>query len=313
MIKKLTRQNLDGIWHALITPWTDDDQLDERRYAREIRSFAGTGLHGLYTGGTTGEFYAQDDDTFERVTKITCDEAHAIGLPVQIGATALATRIAVRRIKVAVKAGADAIQIALPFWLQMRDDETLTFFKDVADAAEGLPIVYYATGRSKRKVEPKLLGEICRAVPALIGAKDTGCDLDTLRAVLKEAPDFSVFGGDHDLDERLAAGGRGGYCAVTGLNARLMVAIYDHLKAGRHDEAARLLSPVKRLMTEVIIPMVTRDGYMDSALDRLMRTLGGGDVGLRCQKPYMHCTPAHLDTLRAWVQRNAPILLEYGR
>ena len=89
MGKYLTRQTLRGVWCALITPWTDKDELDAKRYKKEIRAYEGTGIHGIYTGGTTGEFYAQDDETYERVTEITCDEGHGIGLPVQIGATAL--------------------------------------------------------------------------------------------------------------------------------------------------------------------------------------------------------------------------------
>src|SRR5687767_844041 len=69
MKHKLTRQNLHGVWPALIVPWTDDDRLDEKRFAKEVRSYSDTGVHGVYTGGTTGEYYAQDDATYERITK----------------------------------------------------------------------------------------------------------------------------------------------------------------------------------------------------------------------------------------------------
>ena len=86
-------------------------------FVREIRSYAGSGLSGVYTGGTTGEFYAQDDALFERVTEIACREAHAIGLPVQIGVSALSTRTVCRRIRTAKKFKADGVQVALPFWL----------------------------------------------------------------------------------------------------------------------------------------------------------------------------------------------------
>ena len=84
-IAPLTRQTLCGPWAALILPWTDRDELDARRFKQEVRSYGGTGVHGVYTGGTTGEFYAQDDATFERITQIVCEQAHDVGLPVQIG------------------------------------------------------------------------------------------------------------------------------------------------------------------------------------------------------------------------------------
>jgi dihydrodipicolinate synthase/N-acetylneuraminate lyase len=89
MIQHLTRKTLHGVWCALITPWTDKDELDQKRYIKEIRSYRSTGVNGIYTGGTTGEWYAQDDGTFEQITEITCEEGHTVGLPVQIGCTAL--------------------------------------------------------------------------------------------------------------------------------------------------------------------------------------------------------------------------------
>jgi len=55
MIQHLTRKTLHGVWCALITPWTDKDELDQKRYIKEVRSYGSTGVDGIYTGGTTGE------------------------------------------------------------------------------------------------------------------------------------------------------------------------------------------------------------------------------------------------------------------
>ena len=90
----LTRQTLRGVWAALIVPWTERNELDEARFIKECRSYGDTGVHGIYTGGTTGEFYAQDDRTFEAITRIACREGHTANLPVQIGCTTLSTRTA---------------------------------------------------------------------------------------------------------------------------------------------------------------------------------------------------------------------------
>ena len=35
----LSGNTLRGIWPALITPWRDDGELDERRFADEIRAY----------------------------------------------------------------------------------------------------------------------------------------------------------------------------------------------------------------------------------------------------------------------------------
>jgi len=310
MANPLNRQTLNGIWHALIVPWTASDELDEARFAKEIQSYRDTGLHGMYTGGTTGEFYAMDDDTFERVTAIACEQSHNLGLPIQIGCTTLSTRTARQRIRIALKHGADGIQIAWPFWLEMRPVEIIQFIRDMADEAGDMPLIVYHTLRTKCKLNPQQIGELANEVPTFIGMKDTGCDLDTLKAMVDAAPDIAIFGGDHDLIKRLPIGGRGGYCSVTGLNAKLVTTIYELVKVGRLEEAAPLQEAVSQLVMGQLVPMVTERGLMDSALDRLMRTIGGGDVGLQCQKPYESCTENDVLVIRQWCEENAPVLLQ---
>jgi dihydrodipicolinate synthase/N-acetylneuraminate lyase len=296
MLDRLSRQTLRGVWCALITPWTDADQLDEKSFEREIRAYAGQGVNGVYTGGTTGEFYAQDDETFMRITEIACREAHAIGLPVQIGCTALSARTVRQRIDTAVGAGADAVQIALPFWLALRDDEVMQFVRDIAEAAGDVRIVLYLTSRSKRKIEPQLLGELARANPSFIGTKDTGCDVAGLRAMLTAAPDLAIFGGDNDFIDKVPAGGAGGYCSVTGLNPRRVVEYYEHCAAGRLEPARDLHQQMTALM-ELYTRWGKEDGLMDSAIDRIQRVAGGVDVGLRCQPPYRSGSARHVQEL----------------
>jgi dihydrodipicolinate synthase/N-acetylneuraminate lyase len=307
-IKPLSRKTLHGVWCALILPWNDRDELDARRFAQEVRSYGGTGVHGVYTGGTTGEFYAQDDDTFERVARIACEQAHEAGLPVQIGASALSTRTARRRIRVALKAGADAIQMALPFWLELKDDEAMRFVREIAAEAGKTPIVLYLTGRSKRKLGPEMLGEIAREVPTFIGTKDTGLDVAGLKAVLKAAPDIAVFGGE-DFYAKLPAGGRGGYCSITGFNAPKVAELYRLCAAGRLAEAKPLADALHRYLHEALIPMVQKEGLWDSAVDRVQRVAGGGVVGIRCQSPYRSATEQHVENLIAWVRAHTPELL----
>ncbi|MDB6169264.1 MAG: hypothetical protein JWM88_2128 [Verrucomicrobia bacterium] len=307
-IKPLSRKTLRGAWSALILPWTDRDELDARRFAQEVRAYGGTGVSGVYTGGTTGEFYAQDDATFERVTHIVCEEAHDVGLPVQIGVSALSTRTTRLRMRVGKKAGADAFQVALPFWLELKDDEVKRYVTEIAAEAGKTPIILYLTGRSKRKIAPALLGEIAAEVPTFIGTKDTGLDVKGLKAVLKEAPDIAVFGGE-DFFEKIPAGGKGGYCSITGFNAVKVVQLYDLCAAGKLKEAKPLAEAFHRYLYEALIPLVKEEGLWDSAIDRIQRVAGGGVVGVRCQSPYRSGTPQHVARLIAWCRKNTPELL----
>ena len=305
----LTAGNLRGPWAALIVPWTADDELDERRFEKEVRSYGGTGVGGVYTGGSTGEFYAQDDDTFGRISRIACEHAHAVGLRVQIGCTALSTRTARGRVRTAIEAGADGIQIAIPFWMTLSEDESMSFIRDVAAEAGKVPLILYHTMRAKRELTAESIGRLAQQVPTFIGMKDTGCDIPRLKAMLQAAPHLAIFGGEHDMLEKIGAGGTGTYSSVTGLNARRVVELYDLCAAGRFDEARALQKAVSRLIFEALLPMVKDEGLLDSAVDRVQRIVGGGDVGLACQKPYRSATPQHVERLRTWLREQAPILL----
>lgn len=307
---KLSRATLRGVWPALIVPWNERNELDETLFRHEIRSYAGTGIHGLYTGGTTGEFYAQDDATFVRVTAITCEEAHAIGLPVQIGCTALSTRTVCQRIRTAVDAGADAVQIALPFWLELSDEEVISFFDDVAAVADDLPLVLYHTARSKRVLSAQLILALSLRIPTLIGMKDTTSPRDKIAELLQLVPDFAVLGGEHHLTERTAVGGRGTCSSIALLNPEFVVLLYEAIREGCFDEAQQRQATLQRYMTAVLLPMVQEEGLLDPAVDRVQRVAGGSDVGLACQGPYRSATQLHVERLLTWCRQNAPELLK---
>jgi dihydrodipicolinate synthase/N-acetylneuraminate lyase len=309
MKMELSRTTLRGVWPALLLPWTDNDELDEARFRAEVRAYAGTGVHGVYTGGTTGEFYAQDDATFQKITAIACEEAHAIGLPVQIGCTALATRTVCGRVKFAVAAGADGIQIALPFWLEMKDDEVATFFDRVVDVAGDTSLIFYHTSRAKRTLGPRFLADLAVRHPTLIGMKDTVSPISFVRELLDLVPDFAILGGEHHLLERIAAGGRGTFSSVALLNARYVAEFYAAIIEGRIVEAERRQNLIQRYFNEAVIPLVRDEGLWDSAADRVQRVAGGFDIGLRCQGPYRSASDAHVERLRRWCREQAPEML----
>ncbi len=302
----LTAETLRGIWPALLTPWTEAETVDEDAFAAEVRSFAQAGVHGVYTGGTAGEFYAQDEATFQQITELVCEAARPFGLPVQIGCTALSTRTVRRRIEVARHAGADGIQVALPFWLPLSDEEVLDFFDEIADAAGEVPLVLYHSGRAKRRIGPDLLARLCGRTPTLIGVKDTVSDEGDWRALRDAAPGLSFFGPDHRLLDRIRSGGRGTYSSLAGLNPKGMVRYHELCDQACWEEAATWQSAAVSLMEHVLLPMVREEGLWDSAVDRIQRVAGGGRCGLRCAGPYRSGTGEHVQRLHRWCRGNAP-------
>ncbi|MBG87811.1 MAG: hypothetical protein CMO80_13035 [Verrucomicrobiales bacterium] len=81
----LTRENFIGPWAGLPVAWTDDDRFDEATYRADVRACCQAGIPGIYTAGTTGEFYAMEFDEFQQVARATVEEAHRCDTPAMIG------------------------------------------------------------------------------------------------------------------------------------------------------------------------------------------------------------------------------------
>src|SRR5271165_3547627 len=92
---------LKGMWAALLVTWTADDQLDEGTTRENVRRVCQAGVDGVYTHGTTGEFYAQSEEEWRRVASLTLEESKIYRVPCQIGCTALGTAEVIRRARFA--------------------------------------------------------------------------------------------------------------------------------------------------------------------------------------------------------------------
>lgn len=307
---QLNRTNLRGAWAALITPWTSDFKLCESRLAGEVKSYAAAGMHGVYTGGTTGEFYAQSDAVYARVTEVVCQTAKEENIAVQIGCTALSNITIAERIHIACQAGADALQLALPFWLELKDDEVMSFFHACQTAAGDTPMVLYNTERAKRRLGAAQLGQLTREFPTLIGMKDTGCSPEELQEILAETGAFSIFGGEDFMWTHMPVGSQGCYSSFCGLNAKLVLRLYSLCAEGNWKEAEPLHRSVENLL-RAVDPLIEA-GLLDSALDRAFRILGGSDVGLECAGPYRSMTHDELKTLKESLLQLAPEWLADG-
>lgn len=305
----ISRDQLTGIWAPLPVPWQRDGALDQQIYARDIAQCCSSQINGVYSGGTTGEFYIQDYDLFCEVNEVLIGTAHEHDTPVQAGCTALGTAEVRKRVRFARSLGADLIQIALPFWLELDDEEVVEFFIAVADAAGEVPLVHYDTPRAKRRISPLLYQRLCRAVPTLWGTKFGGADIFAVKQITLANPELKVFVGEHLLASATPMGATGSYCALALLNPGWMVEYFEACRDLRwtrafevQDEACRLLAMLGTLPTS---------GLQDSAFDRLFgRVDEFMQCPLQCQPPYRSGSEEDLECLRQWMKNNLSHLLQ---
>ena len=133
----MTRETFTGPWAGLPVAWAASGRFDETTFRGDVRRCCEVGIPGVYTGGTSGEFYAIEIDEFVEITRAAVEECHENGTPAMIGCSATSTTGAVRRAEIAAELGADAIQVTLPFWMEVGEGQIVEFFRTVADASGG--------------------------------------------------------------------------------------------------------------------------------------------------------------------------------
>jgi dihydrodipicolinate synthase/N-acetylneuraminate lyase len=307
---KLTRETFIGPWAGLPVAWTEDDRLDEATCRADVARCCDAGVPGVYTGGTTGEFYAMEFDEFEAVTRATIDEARARGIPVMIGCTSTYTLGTARRAAFAAECGADAIQVAMPFWMEIGNSEIVPFFTEVARAAGNLPLSIYETTRSKKVLSLDQHRAIKDSVPSYLVLKANGGTLGCTPAGCEALSELvNVFVGEHELGTLGRLGAKGCCSSLVYWNPDIILGLWQqvvHQDWGNVDATCFQLNQLFEYLDEAFCPK----GLTDSALDRLGTTACGFlKCGLRSRGPYSCATGDDVKSLRRWFREHFPEML----
>ena len=310
MDRVLTRERLQGMWAGPPVPWTGDDRFAEDAYRRDVAKCCAAGVPGVYTGGSTGEFYAMDLDEFQAVAAATIEVCRQSGTPVQIGCTSTYTGGAVRRARFAQRLGADAIQVALPFWFALSDDQVIGYFSALADACPDLPIVIYdRADRAKRSFDGDLCRRIVERAP-IIGIKVDTSVGDGAQKVRDLSALMSVFVGETSLITYAPHGASGCYSSLVYMNPGLALRLHELCARADYDRARPIHDDFDRLIGTGLAPF-REQGYVDTTYDRLMGMVAGflGPEYHRVRDPYPSTSPDHVRELRAWMAEHTPALL----
>ncbi|HEX3659173.1 MAG TPA: dihydrodipicolinate synthase family protein [Pirellulales bacterium] len=303
----LTRATWIGPWAGLPIAWTDADEFDEETYRAAVSACCRAGMPGVYTGGTTGEFYALEFDEFQRVARATVEECRAAGKPAMIGCTSTYTLGAARRAQLAAELGAAAVQVALPFWMEVADDQVVPFFREVARAAAGLPISVYETTRAKKTLSLEQHRQIKAAVPSYLMVKANAGTIGCTPAGCRALSEFvNVFVGEHLWGILGREGAQGSCSAAVYWNPPIVLELWDQVQRGDWDRVDATCAQLTALYEFFGSKFATR-GFTDSAFDHLGATAGGFvHTGLRIRGPYPAATANDVACLREWYRDHWP-------
>lgn len=230
-----------GVYPFLVTPFTEDDQVDADRMKAHVDDLIRNGkVHGVTALGSTGEFALMSEAERRLVAEVTIDAAKK-RVPVVIHTAAIATKVAVALSKHAQQAGADAIIVnPQSYWLPT-EDELFDHYRAIARAVDIPVMVYNNPGTTKIDMSPKFIARLNKEFQHFISVKESSGDIRRVQNILQYTEGrMSVSIGHQSLGlAAFAVGATGWTTGIANTIPALCVEVFEQAVERKDLEKAR--------------------------------------------------------------------------
>jgi len=225
---------------AVTTKFTENDELDFEMFNKNIRAQIDAGVSGIVLGGTLGEASTltsnEKSSLIKNTVKITENK-----IPVLMNIAEQSTRDAIKSAKSAENDGASGLMILPPMRYKASDDETVMYFKSVAQSTS-LPIMIYNNPIDyKIEVTLEMFDQLlqCDNIQAV---KESTRDISNVTRIINCFGDRLkiMTGVDTIALESLLMGANGWIAGLVDAFPKETVAIYKLQKAGLINEALEI-------------------------------------------------------------------------
>src|SRR5215211_2244499 len=233
---------LRGCATALVTPFTANGAIDEKRLRELIEYQIAGGVRILVPCGTTGESVTMSEDENRLVIRTTVELCRGQAKVIAgTGSNSTATTIA--RSQAARELGADAVLTVAPYYNKPTQEGLYAHFRAIAEALSELPVVIYnVPGRTSSNISAETTLRLARDVENIVAVKEASGNLSQIMEILSSRPEgFRVISGDDALTLAMIALGAEGLISVASNEApEMMSRLNDLALAGDWDEARAL-------------------------------------------------------------------------
>ena len=285
-----------GIIPPVITPFQEDGSVNEPVLRQLVNFWIGEGVHGLFPLGTSGEFYAVEENEFRKILEIVVDENKG-RVPVYAGANGITTRSVIKLIKIAEEVGVDAVSVLTPFFISQTQDEVYEYFKAIAASTE-LPIIMYNNlPKTGVTITPSTVAKLAE-IDNIVAIKDSTGDFTNTEEYIRltrNNDNFHVLlGRDTLIHAGLCYGASGAISTCANVAPRIVADIYDKYVAGDVKgslEAQYAVAPLRIACNMGTFPAVIKAGLV----------MLGFDAG-KCMDPIKEISNDEKDKLKLVLQ-----------
>jgi 4-hydroxy-tetrahydrodipicolinate synthase len=203
-----------GLYTAIVTPFTVNENVDEQALKKLIDFNLAGGVDGIVPCGTTGESPTLTHDEHDRVIELTIEHINGRA-KVLAGTGSNSTREAVRLSKHARRSGADALLLVTPYYNKPTQEGMYRHFREIAESVSIPSIIYNIKGRTGINLETDTLVRLMTDCANIVGVKEASGDLNQMKDVIaRKTKEFSVLSGDDNMTLPLIKAGGDGVISV---------------------------------------------------------------------------------------------------
>ncbi|UFJ39556.1 dihydrodipicolinate synthase family protein [Brevibacillus humidisoli] len=226
-----------GVYVAIVTPFTDQYEVDYQRLHELSNWLIEKGVHGLVPAGSLGEYATLTAAERAKVVE-TVIKAAAGRVPVVVGTGAPSTKQVVEWARHAKEAGAAGVMALPPVSYKPLENEIIAHYEALSGV--GIPIIAYNNPRDyPTDLTPVLLAKLSK-LENVVGVKEFSGDVRRVHDILRES-DLEVMIGVDDLAmEGPIAGATGWISGVPNALPEQGVKLFEWARAGKVDQALPL-------------------------------------------------------------------------
>ena len=272
-------KQIEGIIPAVVTPFDENEDVDEGGFRKIINYLIDNGVHGLFPVGSQGEFFSLTNEEKKRLMDIAVEEARG-RVFVMPNTGAITTRESIELTQYAEKAGADCVSVITPFFISPNQEELFEHIKAICQSVKIPVLCYNNPGRTGGvALTPATLARLAEEVPNFAGIKDSSGDLTLVAEMIRLCPPHFkvIMGRDSLIYGALTYGAAGAIAATANVAPKLIVGIYRAVREGDFNKAKeyqRELAPLRTAFGLGSFPVVVKEAL----------TMMGLPAG-RCRKP----------------------------
>ena len=211
------KQNIfRGLGIALITPFTEQGEVDYEALQRLVEYQIENGADFLCILATTGETPCLSKEERLKIKDFIVSLVKG-RLPVVVGCGGNNTAAIVEELKTGDFKGIDGILSVCPYYNKPSQEGLYQHFKAIAGATKLPVILYNVPGRTGINMKPETTVRLAKDCQNIVAVKEASGNLEQVDEILKNKPDgFAVLSGDDSLTYPMIACGAEGVISVIG-------------------------------------------------------------------------------------------------